>query len=181
MPLTALAIAVVQVLLVPLFGTDYAGAVLPLQITVAHFFFSGAGALIGMSLLVGGDARTPAVGLTVGCAGSLLLSVLLIPAWGAVGAACATLFGELIAVFYPLPRFLKILRPKVLPRVLRTAAVSLLGLALFCLVLRVPPFSGIAALTVELIVILVGLRLTGEISPERLQAVRALFRRESLR
>ena len=181
MPVTALAIPVVQVMLVPLFGADYAGAVLPLQITVAHFFFSGTGALIGTSLLVNGDARTPAVGLTVGCACSLLLSVLLIPSWGAVGAACATLFGELVAVFYPLPRFLKILRPAVLPRVFRIAAVSLLGLALFYLSLRTLAMPELAALTVELTVILIGLRLTGEISPERLQTVRALFRRESLR
>ena len=179
MPLTALTVPVVQLLLVPLFGTDYAGAVRPLQITVAHFFFSGTGALIGTSLLVNGDARTPALGLTVGCAGSLLLSVLLIPSWGAVGAACATLFGELIAVFYPLPRFLKILRPKVVPRVLRIAAVSLLGLALFYLSLRTLAMPELAALAIELIVILIGLRLAGEISPERLQTALALFRRGS--
>ena len=179
MPLIALAIGVVQVLLVPLFGADYAGAVLPLQITVAHLFFSATGGLIGTSLLVSGDARTPAIGLTAGCVFSLLLSVLLIPAWGAVGAACSTLLGELVAVFYPLPRFLKILRPAVLPRVLRIAAVSLTGLALFCLLLRVPSFSGIAALFIELVVILIGLRLVGEFSPERLQTALALFRRES--
>jgi O-antigen/teichoic acid export membrane protein len=178
MPLTVLTVPVVQVLLVPLFGVEYAGAVLPLQITVAHFFFSGAGALIGMSLLVQGDARTPAVGLTVGCACSLLLSVLLIPAWGAIGAAWGTLVGELVAVFYPLPRFLKTLRPRVLPRVFRIAAVSLAGLALFYVSSRTLAIPGIAALTIELVVILFGLRLTGEISPERLQTVRALFRRE---
>jgi O-antigen/teichoic acid export membrane protein len=178
-PLTALVIPVVQVLLVPLFGADYSGAVLPLQITLSHLFFSGTGALIGTSLLVNGDARTPAVGLTVGCACSLALSFALIPSHGAVGAACGTLFGELVAVFYPLPRFLRILRPQVLPRVIRIAAVSLAGLALFYVLIRVAAMPGLAALAVQLVASLIGLWITGEISGDRLRTVRDLFRRGS--
>ena len=62
---------------------------------------------------------------------------------------------------------------------LRIAAVSLLGLALFYLSLRTLVMPEPAALAVELAIILVGLRLAGEISAERLRTARALFRRGS--
>jgi len=179
MPLTTLAVPVVQVFLVPLFGVDYTGAVLPLQIVLAHLFFSGAGSLIGTSLLVNGDARTPAVGLTVGCVCSLLLSVVLIPSQGAVGAACGTLFGEIVAVSYPLPRFLRILRPRVLPRVLRIAFVSLAGLAIFYALMRAIALPGLAILAIQIFVTVTGFWMIGEISPDRLRTVRDLFRRGS--
>lgn len=175
-PTTVLAIPLVEILVVPIFGEEYKGAVQPLQILIAQLFFSGAGAMIGTSLLASGDARTPAVGLTIGCLCSVTLGILWIPAHGAVGAAWATLVGEFIAVFYPLPRFRRVLRPAVLPRMLLLALISLLSLAVYFLLNRMLNLQSLFALTAQIIFLFIGLRIIGELSPDRVRSLAGLFR-----
>ncbi|MFZ5432555.1 MAG: flippase, partial [Calditrichota bacterium] len=108
MPTVAIVIPASQIVIVPLFGADYAGAVLPFQISISYLFFSGIGSAFGGALLASGDARTPTVGLTIGCAVSIGLSMILIPAYGAVGAACTAWIGEFVAIAYCIPFFLRI-------------------------------------------------------------------------
>ena len=88
-PISTLAIPAVEVLLVPLFGGNYAGAILPFQISIAAFFVTGLGSAFGSVVLASGDARTPTIGLTIGTGIAIGLSVLIIPRYGAARGAAA--------------------------------------------------------------------------------------------
>jgi O-antigen/teichoic acid export membrane protein len=176
-PLSVLAIAATDVLLVPLFGIRYAGAVLPFQISMAIFVFAGIGSLFGSVVLACGDARTPTVGLTIGTGIALALSLYTIPRYGAAGAAVAAGAGELLSIAYALPKFLHLTRPAVCARLLKTLAASLLGLSVY-LFLRwftaVPPAVNFA---LDIAVTLLGLIVVKEISRQGITALWQEIRR----
>jgi len=175
MPMAALGIPAVQVLLVPLFGAEYAGAVLPLQIILSHLIFTGMGSLFGTALLAAGDTRTPMIGLTVGCVISLGCSILLIPHYGAVGAAWGTWLGEVISCGYALVKFVTVFRPRIYGRMLRIAAASLASTAAFYMLNIFFSLPGGYGLIISAVVLIAALRVIGEISPDRLRAWRSLI------
>jgi O-antigen/teichoic acid export membrane protein len=177
MPAVAIGIPATEVLLVPLFGAEYAGAVLPYQITISLLFVSGAGALIGTTVLASGDARTPAWGLTIGSALSVALSFLVIPRYGATGAAWAAWIGEAIAVVYPLPKFVRVCHPHIWGRLLKIGLGSLVGTAGFYGLRIGFAVPGGWALAAAVGLTGIGLAVMGEISKSRWQAMAALFRK----
>ncbi|MBU0509282.1 oligosaccharide flippase family protein [bacterium] len=179
MPAVGLGIPAAQVLIVPLFGVEYAGAVLPFQIILGHMLLTGMGSTFGGALLASGDARTPTVGLTVGCVFSLLVSALLIPRFGAVGAAVAACVGEVVSVVYAIPKFLRISRPRVAGRLSRIAASSIAGCIAFFGITAVSWMPEAAALGLSSLVILAGLGLSGEIRRDRVRTMIALFKKDS--
>lgn len=177
MPLTALAIPAAEVFIVPVFGGEYSGAVLPFQISVSFLFFTGMSSALGVSLLASGDARTPTVGLTLGCAVSVGVSMMIIPTYGANGAAWSAFIGEIIANVYTLPKFLKLVRPKVLKRLIGISTSSLLGLLLYYGLTMAVGVVPELALTTAILVVLAGLWITGEISQARLRVMKDLVAR----
>ncbi len=176
-PIAALAIPAAEVLIVPIFGAEYGGAIRPFQITVSYLFFTGMSSALGTSLLASGDARTPTVGLTIGCAVSLGLSLLLIPSHGAIGAAWAAWLAEIIANLYTLPKFLQIARPRVMKRLLGIGTSSLVGMLVFYALASAFGENSWLALALAAFTILTGLWVTGEISPKQLRVVKEMIRR----
>ena len=177
MPSVAFAIPAAEVLVVPLFGPEYAGAVLPFQITVSVLFLTGMGALFGTSVLATGDARTPTIGLTWGCIVGLGFAAVTVRHYGATGAAWATFVGELVSNAYVIPRFLKLSHPKILGRLLRIAASSVSGTAGYYVLKYAPPVPAAISLALELVIIAAGLWIAGEITPSRLRAMRSLLQK----
>lgn len=178
MPAVGLGIPAAQVMIVPLFGAEYAGAVLPFQITISHMLLTGMGSLFGNTLVATGDERTPTVGLAIGCAVSLGTGYALIMPLGAVGAAVAACVGEIVSMMYAIPKFLRVARPRVTARLIRIGAVSTLGCAAFYALIGWTSLSSGAALLASALVIALGLWMAGEISRERLQVLTGFFRRE---
>ncbi len=172
MPLSALGIPAIGIVLVPFFGAEYAGAVLPLQILLSHVFITGVGSICGSALFALGFQRAYTVSLTVACVVAIGSGWLLIPPYGAVGAAWSAWLAEMVSLAILLPAFLRQLRPRVVPRLLRIGLSSAAGPGLFYL-LR-PLLPDLLSFTAALLAILLGLWLTGEISRERLQALRSL-------
>jgi O-antigen/teichoic acid export membrane protein len=160
-----------------LFGPSYSGAVLPFQISIGLFWLSGMGSAFGTIVLATGDARTPTVGLTIGTAISVGFSFLLIPRYGAVGAAVAACIGEIISCAYTIPKFLRITRPRIGGRLIKMGAGSLAGVAGFYLLRPfgiVPPGMN---LTLAVVLTVAGLYCAREISPQHLLALRQLLRK----
>jgi polysaccharide transporter, PST family len=176
MPAVAFGIPAAAVIIVPLFGQQFAGAVLPFQVSISLLIFTGMGSMFGTALLGAGDARTPTVGLTVGTILSVVLCLLLIPTYGATGAAWAAWLGELVAVVYTIPNFLRLTRPRILGRLLRIAAASLCGPIAFYALTAVAIVDPVFALAVTALVILAALAVIGEISPRKLKALFALIK-----
>jgi O-antigen/teichoic acid export membrane protein len=179
MPSSVLLIVAAEVLIVPVFGQAYAGAVRPFQISVGALFFSGMASAFGTTLVAAGDARTPTIGLTVGTALSLALCWLLIPRHGAVGAAWAAIVGDVASCLYALPAFLRRWRPAVLGRVLRIASSSLAGLLAFCGLRAASDnwMAKVAAMLAAIVVTAIGLWMSREISRERLESLLNLIRK----
>ncbi len=176
-PLAALAIPAAEVFVVAIFGAEYAGAIRPFQITVSYFFLTGMSSAFGVALLAAGDARTPTVGLTIGCAASIGLSFIWIPAYGAIGAAWAAWVAEIIANLYTLPKFLQLARPRVTRRLLGIAISSLAGTVVYyVLTIAAGAVTGLA-FAIAALVILIGLWTTREISSARLRVVVEMVKR----
>lgn len=173
-PLAALGIPAVEVLVVPLFGPDYAPAVLPLQILFSHVVLTGFGSMFGTAVLAAGDARTPTVGVTLGCVVSVGLSVVFIPRWGAAGAAAAVWCGEITSISYVTPKFLRVVRPRIAGRLARILAASAAGTAAYFVLVNFGSIAKPAALAVAVIVLTIGMAAIREITMERLRALRAL-------
>jgi O-antigen/teichoic acid export membrane protein len=176
-PLTALAIPAADVLLVPVFGANYAQAVVPFQIGIAVLALSGMGSLFGTSVLAAGDAMTPTVGLTIGCAVSLGVSTLLVPHSGAVGAAIAGTVGETVSVLYPLPKFLKEWQPRVISKLVRISLPSLLCPLTFYLLRAITSVSLVVALLAAVILMLAALWVAQAFSLSEIQSLYALLKK----
>jgi PST family polysaccharide transporter len=176
-PAAVLGIAGAEVLIIPIFGREYSGTVLPLQIGLSHFVVTGAGSLFGTALLAAGDQRTPALGLTVGCIAGVGLSLLLIPPYGAVGAAWSAFAAAIISASVAFPVFLRRWRLGVGRRMVRITLSSLAGLIGFYVLIHSVVISAIAALGVSAVIILIGLWLSGEISRRKLDVLISLFKK----
>ncbi|MDD5088924.1 MAG: flippase [bacterium] len=177
MPAVGLGIPAAQMILVPLFGAEYGGAVLPFQIAISHMLLTGMGSLFGNTLVATGDERTPTVGLALGCAVSLAAGFALIAPLGATGAALASCGGEFVSMGYCIPKFLRVARPRIAARMIRIGAFSIAGCAMFYAITGWTSLSSGAALVAATLVIAGGLWTSGEISRERLQILPGLFRR----
>lgn len=176
-PLAALGIPAAEVLIVPIFGPDYSGTILPLQIGLSHFVVTGAGSMYGTALLAAGDQRTPAWGLTVGCAAGVGLSILLIPSYGALGAAWSAFVAAIISTSIPFPVFLRRWRLAIGRRIVGITLSSLAGLVGFYVLVHNVTIPAIAALGVSAAIILVGLWFSGEISRTKLDILISMFKK----
>lgn len=179
MPVVALAIPACELLLVPIFGTEYAGAVVASQISLSHLFFTGMGSIFGTALFALGYQKTYTLSLTIGCVICLGLGSWLIPILGANGAAWATVAAESVAVLVTIPPFLKHARPKVGQKVVRIGLGSLAGLAVYYALVRgfdVNPWLGYAAAVLG---IGLGIWASGELSPKRASSVISMLRRKA--
>jgi O-antigen/teichoic acid export membrane protein len=178
MPIAALGIPAAEVLIVPVFGAEYAGAIRPFQITVSYLLFTGMSSVFGVALLASGDARTPTVGLTIGCTLSVALSFLMIPTYGAVGAAWASWIAEMVANLYTLPKFLRLAKASLTMRLWWIGASSLAGTVVYYAAV---PFgiAPVIALISAVLAVAMGLWMAGEISPEKLRAVIELVLRRN--
>jgi len=179
MPAVGLGIPAAQVILVPLFGAEYAGAVLPFQIAISHMLLTGMGSLFGSSLVATGDERTPTVGLAIGCAASLAVGGALIGSFGAVGAALASCVGEFVSMGYAIPKFLRVVRPKIAARLVRIGLSSISGCAAFYVLTGFALLPAGYALLAAAVIIAVGLGMAGEISRERLRVLTGLLGRKA--
>lgn len=78
-----------------LVGSDYSGSLYPLRILVIYAFFLSTSAFISSFLDYVGLAKKRAKNLTVAILLNAILNIILIPKYGAVGAASATLMSYL--------------------------------------------------------------------------------------
>jgi O-antigen/teichoic acid export membrane protein len=179
MPAVALAMPACELLLVPIFGPEYAGAVRPSQISLSHLFVTGMGSIFGTALFALGYQRTYTISLTVGCAVCLGLGSALIPVLGADGASWATVAAECSAVLVTLPPFLQLCRPKVGRRIVRIALGSMAGAAIYYALVRgfdVNPWLGFAAAAAG---VAAGVWASGELSAKRSGSVLSLLQRKA--
>jgi len=163
-PLTTVAILIAGGLLVPLFGEEYSGAVLPFQIAVSQFLFTGFGALFGTSLLAAGNAKPSTIGLTIGTATGLIAGLFLVPKYGAVGGAWAFWISAVVATAYPIPAFLRYCRPVFMDRIIRISIPCILALIVNYFVTYMLKDFVLGAAIVSLFLMFLGLVAVGELS-----------------
>ena len=82
-------------------GAGFSGAVLPMVIIMPSVIFIGISNIIGIQMLVPSNREKTVVKAAVlGAITDLILNLILIPGYGPVGAAAATLAAEVIVTFY---------------------------------------------------------------------------------
>lgn len=95
---SALGIAILLPWGVPaLFGTDFAGAIPVCALLLVAVAVGTPGSVAGAGLSAIGRPGRRSISLTIACVVNVVLLVVLAPVWGAVGAAVATLFGNLVS------------------------------------------------------------------------------------
>ncbi|WIM16324.1 MULTISPECIES: polysaccharide biosynthesis C-terminal domain-containing protein [unclassified Microbacterium] len=94
----AVAIAATAWLWLPvLFGEEFERALTPLVVLLTAVVLGNPGSVAGTGLSARGRPGRRSVSLVVACVVNVAVFFVLVPAWGAVGAAVATLVGSLIA------------------------------------------------------------------------------------
>ncbi|MDL5352763.1 polysaccharide biosynthesis C-terminal domain-containing protein [Microbacterium sp. zg-YB36] len=94
----AVAIAATAWLWLPvLFGEEFERALTPLLVLLTAVVLGNPGSVAGTGLSARGRPGRRSVSLVVACVVNVAVFFVLVPAWGAVGAAVATLVGSLIA------------------------------------------------------------------------------------
>lgn len=177
MPLVALAIPLIELLVVPVFGNAYSGSVLPLQVLFGHLFITGAGSIFGTALFALGYQKPYTWSLTIACALNLIAAYILIPSKGALGASVAVAIAEVTVVAITVPALLKLVSITVWGRVTQIGAISLAGLATYFALTRLLAVNALAALGAEVLLLAILLWVTGEISAERIRGIVDLVRR----
>ena len=96
----AIGVIVVSPVFVPLFfGELFRGAILPLQILITTIVVIGLNNITGMQILIGlGHDRQYLYSVLTGTFINLILNSILIPCWGAIGAAIASVLSEMIVL-----------------------------------------------------------------------------------
>jgi O-antigen/teichoic acid export membrane protein len=115
----------------------------------------------GNVLLACGDERRYAIGVTVGAVVNVLVNLVAIPAWGANGAAIATIIAESVVLSYMLVRFRRVVGPLSLERarIARGLAASgALAAVLIALPSSMSVFARIAVGTAVYLVAMVAFR-----------------------
>lgn len=79
------------------FGGNYAGAEVILQIHILASLFVFLGVARGQYLMIEGWTRFALVATTLGAVANVLLNLMFIPRWGAIGAAVATIISQVLA------------------------------------------------------------------------------------
>ncbi|WP_426938799.1 oligosaccharide flippase family protein [Pseudarthrobacter sp. S3] len=96
--LGAILVGVSSVWLVPvLFGDDFAGSVIVVEILLLGVLLGNPGSVAGAGLSARGRPGLRSVALSIAFAGNLCMVFLLVPSYGAIGAAWATLLGNVTA------------------------------------------------------------------------------------
>ncbi|MBU1638423.1 oligosaccharide flippase family protein [bacterium] len=178
-PLTTATILLSGSLLVPLFGSEYEGSVLPFQIAVSQFIFTGFGSLFGTVLLAAGDAKPSTIGLTIGTAAGLLAGYLLVPPFGALGGAWAFWIGAVVASAYPIPAFLRFCRPAFLGRIIKISIPCLLALMVNYSVIYLLKDFVIGASIISIFLMVFGLAAVGELSQTRVRKLVQMIKNEN--
>jgi len=94
----ALAIAATAWLWLPvLFGDDFRGALAPLLVLLAAVVLGNPGSIAGTGLSARGRPGLRSISLVIACVVNVAVFLVLVPVWGAVGAAVATLIGNLVS------------------------------------------------------------------------------------
>jgi O-antigen/teichoic acid export membrane protein len=91
LPLVFVGIALAPFVVPLVFGASFQAAVIPTQILLAAGFFQGANAILGNSLRAVGRPGRSAAGESLGAVATIALLVLLLPRFGALGAAASSL------------------------------------------------------------------------------------------
>lgn len=126
MTLTAYVVAIPLTILAPqlvtiLFGPDYGGAIPVLRIHIWTFLFVALGEARYRWLMVKNLVRFAMIATSIGAVMNVGLNLLLIPAYGGVGAAWATLASQAVSAFLS-----SLIYPPVRP-VFRQAVIALLA------------------------------------------------------
>jgi O-antigen/teichoic acid export membrane protein len=91
LPLVAAGVALAPVVVPFVFGEPYRPSVLPAQVLLVAAFFQGMNAILGNALRAIGRPGRSSIGEGVGCAVTVALLLVLLPRYGALGAAAASL------------------------------------------------------------------------------------------
>ena len=172
-PVSALLVGLHDSLVAAAFGTRYQGVALPLAIVGGQLWLAFLAGLQGAAILAG-DRVWPAVPVAVGVVGVIVgLDLVLVPSFGAVGAAAATVAGTLVTIV-ALGRFLGRQAGLRTPRpATRVVAAGVLAAVVAAVVAPVGLLAaGGAATVVYLGVVL----MTGAVTPADLGRLRALTR-----
>ncbi len=85
-------------------GRDFEGAVLPMRLLMLTLPLIGVTNILGIQMLVPlGKERAVLISVAAGAAADLVLNLVLIPAYGAAGAAMGTLIAEMAVAAVQLP------------------------------------------------------------------------------
>lgn len=97
-PMAALAAVAGRLLLGPVFGPEYESAATPLALLCAAIVLIACSGVLGTALIAAGHVKAVAVQVACSLAVNVVALVLLVPSFGASGAAGATLLCEVVAV-----------------------------------------------------------------------------------
>lgn len=118
-------------------GDSYAGAILPMQIIMPTLFLIGISNLLGIQILVPMDRENAVLkSVVLGGIVDLVLNIILIPRFGATGAAISNVMAELLVTVYQvyvLRDFLKTILPEIkfFKNILSTLVASSVSFAIY--------------------------------------------------
>ena len=93
-------------------GDNYNGAVMPLRLIMPTLLFIGLSNVTGIQILVPmGREKTVLYSIICGAVADLVMNLMLIPRYGAVGAAIAASVAELVVLIFQLTVLWKMLKP----------------------------------------------------------------------
>jgi O-antigen/teichoic acid export membrane protein len=158
-----------------IFGDVFSPAITPFRILAGYLIFTGVGSIFGATLFATGRQREYSLSITVGSVTNLVLCFVLIPFFGAVGAAVSSAVAEIVVLAVSFRYFRTHLRPAFGLSIVRTVAASAAMVVAFVAVPLGGTWAFAGKLFVGAAVAVAVLWVTGELNPARIESLRSLF------
>lgn len=129
-PITFGGIAAAQSIILFLYGTEYASAVLPFQILGLTVMFLFPSTILGGGLFAEKKVKHLIIYSLVGIGSNILFNIILLPAFGIIGIAFSTLFAQMMLFLYLTIIFKKLINVSwIISRLWKTSVASFVMVA----------------------------------------------------
>jgi O-antigen/teichoic acid export membrane protein len=174
-PASVMAILVADPLIEMVFGDVYSPSVLPFRILAGYLIFTGVGSIFGTTLFAIGRQREYTLASTVGTGVNVGLCFVLIPRFGAVGAALSSATATITVMVTNLLYLRRYLRPAFALSFVRTAAACAVMAAIYYATPVHGTFAFVPKLLVAVIFAGATMWVTGEINRAKIRTLWELF------
>ncbi len=106
------------------YGGEYTNSFTTFRLLIWALVITGVGSIYTQGLIASGNEKKYASAMIMGTLANVVLNLIMIPKFGMVGAAVATLFSEVVMVFFMFFAFSKIARVHIIPHIARPIFAS---------------------------------------------------------